>query len=97
MLVDDAVDEITEYIAKMERADNESKEYTITINPTLACNMKCWYCYENHKGMPAMKPAVKDAIVSLIESLTGRGILRLIFHFLAVSHYYVSTPSFLTY
>lgn len=27
---------------------NNEKDYFIIINPTLACNYKCWYCYESH-------------------------------------------------
>lgn len=76
VFVDEALDEVTEYISQREREDNESKEYTITVNPTLACNLKCWYCYENHKGMPAMNHPVKEAIVALIRKLADRGIIR---------------------
>ena len=26
----------------------QEKSYTLTINPTMNCNFKCWYCYETH-------------------------------------------------
>ncbi len=52
--MEDGTDETADYIASREKAEDETREFTITVNPTLACNMKCWYCYETHKNMPTM-------------------------------------------
>nr|WP_319570095.1 radical SAM protein [uncultured Draconibacterium sp.] len=30
--------------------------YVLTVNPTMACNFKCWYCYEDHKRFSKMSP-----------------------------------------
>ena len=43
IFVDEGIDEVTEYIRAIKQADAEDDSYTITVNPTLACNMKCWY------------------------------------------------------
>lgn len=47
-IVDKDVNEIVlfENMCLMKRFSK--KNYDLTINPTLDCNLKCWYCYENH-------------------------------------------------
>lgn len=75
VLVEENTDEVADYIARMEKEENEMKEFSITINPTLACNMKCWYCYETHKNMPAMNLNVKQATIALIKNLSNTGSL----------------------
>ena len=47
-IVDKFVNEIElvrEWNKKLIEDDNF---YHITINPTMNCNFKCWYCYETH-------------------------------------------------
>lgn len=41
IFVCDDADETETYIRKREEYERSSGEYTITINPTLACNMSC--------------------------------------------------------
>ncbi len=31
-----------------KEVDEEKSIYQLTINPTMNCNFKCWYCYEDH-------------------------------------------------
>lgn len=69
IFVCDDADETEAYIRKREEYERSSGEYTITINPTLACNMSCWYCYESHKNMPAMSADVKQSVLLLIDKL----------------------------
>ncbi len=70
VFVEEDADEVANFIAQIEKTENEMKEFTVTINPTLACNMKCWYCYETHKNMPAMSLNVKQATITLIKNLS---------------------------
>jgi uncharacterized protein len=70
VFVDDAADEAAHYIAKKEEEENHSKTFSLIINPTLACNIKCWYCYETHTNMPAMSEDVKESVTALIRRLT---------------------------
>ena len=46
--VEDDVDEFQILNHQNQAIIENEKDYFIIINPTLACNYKCWYCYENH-------------------------------------------------
>lgn len=76
IFVCDDADETEAYIRKREEYERSSGEYTITINPTLACNMSCWYCYESHKKMPAMSADVKQSVLLLIDKLLADNKLK---------------------
>lgn len=43
-----------------------NKDYKITINPTLDCNLKCWYCSVDYAGTQHQKERMND---ETIESL----------------------------
>jgi len=46
--------------------------YKLTINPTLQCNFKCWYCYQ--KRRPGfMSTSTSDLIYKFVEKLTETG------------------------
>ena len=49
-------------------ASDESFE--VTINPTLNCNLRCWYCYEEHKADSYVKEETFEAIKSLLKRKT---------------------------
>lgn len=76
IFVCDDADETESYIRKREEYERSSGGYTITINPTLACNMSCWYCYESHKNMPAMSADVKQSVLLLIDKLLADNKLK---------------------
>lgn len=39
---------------------NDTSMYHLIINPTLDCNLSCWYCYEHkYKGSKIAEPIVK--------------------------------------
>jgi len=38
-----------EEVKKLSRmVDEDDSHFSLTINPTMNCNFKCWYCYETH-------------------------------------------------
>lgn len=47
-IIEDSVDELKILKERIAKADNNSDEFILHINPTLDCNFRCWYCYENH-------------------------------------------------
>lgn len=55
--VEDSLDEFQTLQLLNQTIVNNEKDYFIIINPTLACNYKCWYCYENH--IPHSKMSVE--------------------------------------
>jgi uncharacterized protein len=47
-LVDSSIDEVEKVREITRIIDLNESIYTLTINPTMNCNFKCWYCYETH-------------------------------------------------
>ena len=66
VMIDDDTDEYTLLRDRIEQADNNSHEFILHINPTLDCNFRCWYCYENHISGSEMKEGTIKATESLI-------------------------------
>jgi uncharacterized protein len=55
-LVDTSTDEVAKVKAISKKVDENTDSFMLTINPTMNCNFKCWYCYETH---------VKDSKLSI--------------------------------
>lgn len=53
-------------IERFIKKDADRDIYSITINPTLDCNLHCWYCYEKHIPQSKMSPDVYSNILALI-------------------------------
>ncbi len=65
-LIDDEMDELATLKADILR-DRFSREYLyLTIAPTLNCNFRCDYCYEEHLKI-TMPRAVEEALVRWVE------------------------------
>ncbi len=46
--VDDDFDEKTTFLDERQKSIHSSDSYDLIVNPTIDCNLKCWYCYEKH-------------------------------------------------
>lgn len=70
MVVTDEDDEIEICKQRMESENENCETYILTINPTLSCNFRCWYCYENHERKNSRMSSVDvDNITNLIRNL----------------------------
>jgi uncharacterized protein len=63
------------------RLDNRMKifnpdEYFLMIYPTQDCNLKCWYCYENHVPDSCMPEKVQAKIIKHIKSVVNEKNIR---------------------
>ena len=70
-IVSNELDEVKSLIQKWENEENDPSNYGIIINPTLNCNLRCWYCYETHKPSEVMGEKTKQAILKFIENKTS--------------------------
>lgn len=67
-LIEDNIDEhsIVEMRRQMELHDKSM--YHLIINPTLDCNLSCWYCYENKKKGSKISAEIIGGIKKHIET-----------------------------
>lgn len=77
MLIDVDTDEVAAVKEIIDRVDNDESILILTINPTLDCNFRCWYCYENHVAESAMSEQTLSAVKNLIsQKLTSMSALK---------------------
>ena len=81
-IVSDETDEAKQFIEHQKATDTSNDSLRIIINPTLDCNLNCWYCYENRIAGSFLKSEVIEAIKKNIEQeyiKTSYRILKLSF------------------
>lgn len=52
----------------------KSDTYLLIINPTLDCNLKCWYCYENHVRKSIMTDDIQNRVRLFIDKIVSSDI-----------------------
>ena len=62
-IVANEIDEQNQYLALIKERKFSKAIYHIIINPTMDCNLKCWYCYENHIEKSNIKSELTSAII----------------------------------
>lgn len=68
-----------EYIAtvkKMRQQLDENSSFLLTVNPTLNCNLRCWYCYEKHLGKTVMRQETLRRLFKFISNKTSDARLK---------------------
>lgn len=78
-LVESDVDEPKEFIEKFisEGDVDTCSNYNLIINPTLDCNLRCWYCYESHKKESEISENVMKGINAYVQSLIRKQNIKL--------------------
>lgn len=66
------IDELHLLKQKLDTIDSNRELLQLIINPTMDCNLRCWYCYESHVKGSRIFPWVKEAIVNLLNKEVSR-------------------------
>lgn len=67
-IIQSDADEITALISNLNSIDSNKEILQLIINPTMDCNLRCWYCYENHVKGSRIQPWIKEAIIKLLHN-----------------------------
>lgn len=67
-IVDDDFDELMYYRNKVFKTKFTTNTYEVIINPTMDCNLNCWYCYESHVEKSLMTAETANSIVKHIKT-----------------------------
>lgn len=65
-VVDSSTNESDALIEKYKSMDSDPRKFSMTINPTLDCNLRCWYCYEDHLQGTMMDSSTMEKVKKLI-------------------------------
>lgn len=69
-IITDDVNEIEKVKKLVHEIDIENEElYELTINPTMNCNFKCWYCYETHIKASKMNQDTINNIITFVNNI----------------------------
>lgn len=69
-IIDDSYNECDACLEKVRKRLASTNSIKLTINPTLDCNLRCWYCYEKHESGSKMD----DATVAKVNCYINRTI-----------------------
>lgn len=71
--VEERLDEFERLKHYSDKVLSDEDSFFLIINPTMNCNLKCWYCYENHLKS-SMSQEVYNQVTLLIGDIMKKGI-----------------------
>ncbi|PCI35079.1 MAG: hypothetical protein COB60_04205 [Flavobacteriaceae bacterium] len=74
LIIKNNIDEVQLVKDLRDKIDLNEDHYHLTINPTMNCNFKCWYCYESHIKNSKLDDVNLKRITSFIDQKTSSGI-----------------------
>lgn len=70
-IVNNDLDEVEALLKRWQEIECSKKLYSITVLPTLDCNCRCWYCYEQHNAGTNMTHQTVELIKKHIDLKTS--------------------------
>jgi len=67
-LVDEAEDEFASWYAGVLSDEENPSNFEVIVNPTMDCNLRCWYCYEKHLSGTIMSRRTQEAVCRLMHN-----------------------------
>lgn len=71
-IIDDGKDEYKLILDNVEKLNESPSAVHLTVNPTMDCNFRCWYCYENHNVNSKMDQITLESVKKLIVNLLSQ-------------------------
>ena len=68
-IVDADVDEVQQVHDMICAIDGDDTVFHLHVNPTVDCNFRCWYCYENHVKGSKMNPDMVERVKMLMGNI----------------------------
>lgn len=62
VIIENGHDEVADCINRFYKETDSTEHLKITVNPTLDCNLRCWYCYEEHGKGTTMNEQILERI-----------------------------------
>lgn len=76
-IVENSINEVNQIRDLTKKIDENSHEFLLTVNPTMNCNFKCWYCYETHIKASRLEGSVLDNINKFISNTIAKENIKL--------------------
>ncbi len=71
-VISDEKDEFENLMSYCKEIEYTTKSYRLIVNPTIDCNFKCWYCYEDHIVGSKMDTDVLNRVLLLISNILSK-------------------------
>lgn len=66
-IIEDGIDETNRIVKDFKTHYSNDDIFKLTINPTLDCNFRCWYCYETHRVHSTMSKECAERVKRCID------------------------------
>lgn len=57
----------------IDEIDGNDEIFQLHVNPTLNCNFRCWYCYEEHQAQSKMNENTLESVINFARSKIEAG------------------------